>query len=109
MAGVRPYARGRLHRTDEPKPGQFRMNGSLSRSAAVFIKEITQLRRDRLTFAMMVMIPLMQLLLFGYAINTDPKELPTAVVDLDGSRFSRSFLSAMEETGYFRLDRKAGS
>jgi ABC-2 type transport system permease protein len=85
------------------------MTGSLSRIAAVFIKEITQLRRDRLTFAMMVVIPLMQLLLFGYAINTDPKKLPTAVVDLDGSQFSRSFLSAMQETGYFELDRKARS
>lgn len=85
------------------------MTGSLSRIAAVFIKEITQLRRDRLTFAMMVLIPVMQLLLFGYAINTDPRKLPTAVVDLDGSQFSRSFLSAMQETGYFEMDRQPRS
>jgi ABC-2 type transport system permease protein len=83
--------------------------GTLSRISAVFIKEITQLRRDRLTFAMMVMIPLMQLLLFGYAINTDPKQLPAAVIDLDGSQFSRSFLSAMQATDYFEIDRKAAS
>jgi ABC-2 type transport system permease protein len=83
--------------------------GTLSRIGAVFIKEITQLRRDRLTFAMMVMIPLMQLLLFGYAINTDPKRLPAEVIDLDGSQFSRSFLSALQATDYFEIDRKAAS
>jgi ABC-2 type transport system permease protein len=73
------------------------------RFLAVFIKEVVQLRRDRLTFAMMVMIPLMQLLLFGYAINTDPKSLPTALVQLDDSPFARSFASAMQATGYFDI------
>jgi ABC-2 type transport system permease protein len=73
------------------------------RFVAVFIKEVMQLSRDRLTFAMMVMIPLMQLLLFGYAINTDPKSLPTALVQLDDSPFARSFVSAMQATGYFDI------
>jgi ABC-2 type transport system permease protein len=80
-------------------------SSAFSRVRAVFIKEVIQLRRDRLTFAMMVMIPLMQLLLFGYAINTDPKKLPTAVVQLDDSAFARSFLGAMQATGYFDIDR----
>lgn len=84
-------------------------SGAFDRFLAVFIKEVVQLRRDRLTFAMMVMIPLMQLLLFGYAINTDPKSLPTALVQLDDSPFARSFVSAMQATGYFDIKRHARS
>jgi ABC-2 type transport system permease protein len=83
--------------------------GAFDRFLAVFIKEVVQLRRDRLTFAMMVMIPLMQLLLFGYAINTDPKSLPTALVQLDDSPFARSFASAMQATGYFDITRNVRS
>ncbi|MFC5069122.1 ABC transporter permease [Flaviflagellibacter deserti] len=86
------------------KPG-----GSFSRFRAVFIKEAIQLRRDRLTFAMMVMIPLMQLLLFGYAINTDPKSLPTAVLQLDDSAFARSFIGAMHATDYFAIEKTVHS
>ena len=56
---------------------------SLNRMLAVFIKEFQQMMRDRLTFAMAVGVPIMQLVLFGYAINTDPKGLPTAVVSTD--------------------------
>ena len=63
---------------------------SLARFAAVARKEFVQMRRDRLTFAMIVGIPILQLVLFGYAINTDPKALPTAIVDHDRSEFSRS-------------------
>ena len=62
------------------------------------------MRRDRLTFAMMVGVPIMQLVLFGFAINSDPKQLPTAVLDADPSAFSRSFIRAMENSGYFRVD-----
>jgi ABC-2 type transport system permease protein len=83
--------------------------GAFDRFLAVFIKEVVQLRRDRLTFAMMVMIPLMQLLLFGYAINTDPKSLPTALVQLDDSPFARSFASAMQATGYFDITQNVHS
>jgi hypothetical protein len=53
-------------------------------------KEFLQLRRDRITFAMIVGIPIIQLTLFGYAINTDPKHLPTAVIAADASEFTRS-------------------
>lgn len=68
---------------------------------AMMVKEFIQLKRDRLTFAMMIGIPLMQLALFGFAINGDPKHLPTMVVCYDNSAFSRSFVAAMENSGYF--------
>ena len=73
---------------------------------AVLTKEFIQMRRDRLTFAMMVGIPLIQLILFGFAINTDPKNLPTAVLSADNSEFSRSFVRGMENSGYFRVVRE---
>ena len=81
--------------------GPFR--ASLERIYATFLKEFIQLRRDRITFATMIFIPLVQLMLFGYAINTDPKHLPTAVLIQDDSAFSRSFLSAMQASDYFDL------
>jgi len=74
-----------------------------SRVMSVLVKELIQLRRDRLTFGMLFGIPLIQLLLFGYAINTNPKNLPTAVVALDQSPFVRSIVRATENTGYFRI------
>jgi ABC-2 type transport system permease protein len=76
---------------------------SWQRFIAVLTKEFVQMRRDRLTFAMMVGVPVMQLVLFGFAINTDPKALPTAVVSADQSVFSRSIVRAMENSGYFRV------
>src|SRR3954466_15570425 len=69
----------------------------------MLVKEFVQMRRDRLTFAMMIGVPLMQLVLFGYAINMDPKGLPAAVVAADSSPFSRSLIKALENTGYFRI------
>ena len=89
-----------------------RMRGwraSLNRIAATFIKEVLQLSRDRITFAMMVVIPLVQLLIFGYAINTNPRHLPTAVLIQDDSAFARSFLSAMRATDYFDIRAQAQS
>jgi ABC-2 type transport system permease protein len=77
---------------------------SWRRALAVFIKEFQQMLRDRLTFAMAVGIPVLQLILFGYAINTDPKGLPTAVVNADPSPVTRSLVLALQHTGYFRLD-----
>jgi ABC-2 type transport system permease protein len=76
---------------------------SLSRFLAIAVKEFVQMRRDRLTFAMIVGIPILQLVLFGYAINSDPKTLPTAVVDYDKSEFSRSIIRAIENTRYFSV------
>ena len=67
----------------------------------VVLKEFLQLRRDRITFAMIIGIPIVQLVLFGYAINSDPRHLPTAVVAADESEFTRSFLAAMRTSDYF--------
>jgi ABC-2 type transport system permease protein len=82
---------------------------SFSRLWAMIVKEFIQMRRDRLTFAMMVGIPLMQLTLFGYAINTDPKHLPTVVLSYDQSDLSRSFTAALQNTGYYTVVRIARS
>jgi len=79
---------------------------SWNRFIAVLVKEFVQMRRDRLTFAMMVGIPVIQLVLFGFAINTDPKALPTAVLAADNSVFARSFVRAVENSGYFRVVRQ---
>jgi ABC-2 type transport system permease protein len=82
---------------------------SLGRIYAAFVKELLQLRRDRITFATMIFIPLFQLFLFGYAINTDPKHLPTAVLIQDESAFARSFLAAMRVSEYFDIRASAAS
>ena len=66
-------------------------------------KEFKQLPRDRLTYAMMLGLPVIQLLLFGYAINTEPRHLPTAVLVQEEPVFARSILSALGNTGYFDL------
>ncbi|HNQ87740.1 MAG TPA: ABC transporter permease [Verrucomicrobiota bacterium] len=76
---------------------------------AVVVKEFIQMRRDRLTFAMMVGIPILQLLLFGFAINADPKHLPTAVLCADPSRFSRTLVQALRTSEYFRFVCEAGN
>jgi ABC-2 type transport system permease protein len=74
---------------------------SLSRFWAIAAKEFVQMRRDRLTFAMVIGIPLLQLVLFGFAINSDPRGLPTAVLDRDPGRLSRSLTEALERSEYF--------
>ncbi|MDP3759249.1 MAG: ABC transporter permease [Ramlibacter sp.] len=76
---------------------------SFARMAAVFIKEFQQMMRDRLTFGMAVGIPILQLVLFGYAINTDPKGLPTALVAADASPIAGSIVANLQNTGYFRI------
>jgi ABC-2 type transport system permease protein len=77
--------------------------GFWRRSYAMLVKEFIQLRRDRVSFAMIVMIPVMQLMLFGYAINTTPRNLPTAVLLQEDSDLARSILKALENTAYFRF------
>ena len=76
---------------------------SVARWWSIVLKEFLQLRRDRVTFAMIVGIPIIQLALFGFAINTDPKHLPTAVIVADPSPFARSFVAAMRNSAYFEI------
>jgi ABC-2 type transport system permease protein len=73
---------------------------SPARVAAVMIKEFTQLTRDRLTYAMILVLPLVQILLFGYAINTDPRHLPAAVISYDHGRLANAVVSTLEQTTY---------
>ena len=80
--------------------------GFWRRSYAMVVKEFIQLKRDRVSFAMIVMIPVMQLLLFGYAINTTPRNLPTAVLLQEDSDLARSILKALENTAYFHFTRE---
>lgn len=82
---------------------------NLARLLAILVKEFLQLKRDRLTFAMMVGVPIMQLVLFGYAINTDPRALPTAVLTADDSAFARSLVAGLENSGYFRITQRPAS
>lgn len=84
-------------------------NSPWLRIMAVFAKEFTQLTRDRLTYAMILMIPVVQLLLFGYAINNEPRHLPTAVLVQDDSTFARSTLAAFVNTGFFDITHTARS
>ena len=79
---------------------------SFTRLGSIVHKEFLQLRRDRLTFGMIIGIPIVQLMLFGYAINTDPKHLRTAIIQADHSEFTRSYLAAMKTTGYFDIVRE---
>ena len=76
---------------------------SLRRIGAILIKEFLQMRRDRVTMAMIIGIPLMQLFLFGFAINFNPKSLPTAVAIADPGVYARSIVAAMRNSSYFEI------
>ena len=76
---------------------------------SMVVKEFIQMRRDRMTFAMMIGVPLMQLVLFGLVINTDPKNLPTAVRCADGGPYARTLVWALRNSGYFHLVREAST
>ncbi len=82
---------------------------SLSRWVGIIVKEFIQLSRDRLTFGMIIGIPVLQLVLFGFAINSDPKHLPTAVLSQDNSVYSRSLIAALQNSGYFRIAEQVNS
>ncbi|MCW3478198.1 ABC transporter permease [Neisseriaceae bacterium JH1-16] len=80
------------------------MNGrgfSFARWWSIVLKEFLQLKRDRVTFAMIIVLPLVQLTLFGFAINTDPKHMPTAIISADQSEFTRSYIAALHNSDYF--------
>ncbi|MEJ2534270.1 MAG: ABC transporter permease, partial [Gammaproteobacteria bacterium] len=82
---------------------------ALRRIHAVMLKELRQLRRDRLTFGMIIGIPVMQLLLFGYAINMDPRNLAAGVADLSASSASRQFVLDLAHSQVIELRHEAGS
>ncbi len=79
------------------------------RMFAIIRKEVLQLGRDKLTFAMMFGMPIMQLILFGYAINNDPKGLPTALLAADHGEMPRAIAAALGNTGYFNISRSVTS
>ena len=97
MSATEAY--GKNHPVSEPSFGFWR------RSYAMLVKEFIQLRRDRVSFGMIIMLPIMQLTLFGYAINTTPRNLPTAVLLQEDTDLGRSILKALENTSYFRFTR----
>lgn len=76
---------------------------SFSRIQAILIKELIQMKRDRLTFAMLLMIPIMQLILFGFVINNHPKHLPTAIYLQENTEITRSIISNMAQSDYFDI------
>lgn len=84
-------------------PAKQKDGGFWRKTMAVLIKEFIQLKRDRVSFAMIIMIPLVQLLLFGYAINTNPRDLPTAVLFQEHNDLTRSIIAALQNTRYFRI------
>jgi len=87
----------------------IRAPGFWRRVQAMLTKEFIQLRRDRVSFAMIVMIPVMQLVLFGFAINTTPRNLPTAVLLQETSDVGRTILAAIERTQYFKITHRLSS
>ena len=76
---------------------------SLRRLGAMVVKEFIQIKRDRPTFAMIFLMPVIQLLLFGFALNSDPKMLPTAIVNADNSTYTRDIATALQNTKYFKI------
>lgn len=80
---------------------------SLARFGALLTKEFIQMRRDRVTFAMMLGVPLMLLVLFGFAINNDPKGLPAALLAMSNDPYTRAIVTALENTNYYRFDHVA--
>jgi ABC-2 type transport system permease protein len=82
---------------------------SWQRWLGIVVKEFIQLKRDRLTFGMILGIPIIQLLIFGFAINSDPKHLPTVVLPHESNAFTRDYLAAMKNSGYFDIAGSVGS
>ena len=101
------YRAGRgVYQSDAPSGGGGSVTGrffSFGRLWAVVGKEFLQMRRDRMTFAMMIGIPVLQMVLFGFAINNDPKHLPVAIQIADNGPYSRTVVAAMHNSGYFAI------
>ena len=87
----------------------LRLPFSFARLFGVMVKEFTQMRRDRLTFALMIGVPLVQLLLFGYAINSDPRHLPIGILQADSGPIARTIYQGMANSTYFDFTRQVQS
>ncbi len=92
-----------MKKTGKLQPMNNSDHFSWKRFFAMFRKEFIQMKRDRLTFAMLIGIPIIQLILFGFAINTNPKNLPTALLSYDQSEFTRAFVQGLKNTEYFKI------
>src|SRR5947199_5847521 len=113
MATDKLRPRRRVHSPHRPRPWQGRImttpHFSLARCWAMVVKEFVQMRRDRLTFGMMIGVPLLQLVLFGYAINSDPRHMTAAVLVADNGPHGRTLLYAIRNSTYFDFVRELKS
>src|ERR1700728_2714576 len=101
MARGRPAAGGCVHPHAE-REGRRAVNGlSFARLLALLRKEWIQVRRDAMTLRIIIAIPIMQLFLFGYAINSDPKNLPTGLLSSDHSKYERTIVAGLKNSGYY--------
>lgn len=91
---------------DVTRPAAAMRRFTLYRLWAIVLKEFIQMRRDRVTFGMMIGIPLLQLTLFGFAINSDPRHLPTALRIADHGPWARSLVAALRQSDYFAIVRE---
>ena len=103
MARGRAAARGRVHPHAEPRGGAAMNRFSFPRLIALLRKETIQVMRDAMTLRMIIAIPIMQLFLFGYAINSDPKHLPAGLLSIDDSKYERTIAAALNNSGYYNL------
>ena len=103
MARSRAAARGRIHPHAEPRGGGAVTQFSLARLVALLRKESIQVMRDAMTLRIIIAIPIMQLFLFGYAINSDPKHLPTGLLSIDDSKYTRTIAAALTNSGYYDM------
>jgi ABC-2 type transport system permease protein len=76
---------------------------SFNRFAALLRKEWLQMKRGPITLRFIIALPMMQLLLFGYAINTDPKNLPAGLLSVEHSKYERTIITALRNTGYYKI------
>src|ERR1700720_2598579 len=102
MARSRTAPRGRFHPHVEHE-GRRTMTLSFKRLYALLRKEWIQVMRDALTLRFIIAVPIMQLFLFGYAINTNPKDLPAGLLSVEHSKYERTIIAALRTTGYYNI------
>src|SRR5262249_53532843 len=105
LAGGRAAPRGRLHPHAQRRPGAEAVMTALSlkRLRALIRKEWIQVTRDAITLRFIILVPVIQLFLFGFAINTNPKNLPTGLLSVDHSKYERTITAAMQNSGFYDI------